>query len=256
MIAQIQYNNKNYRINLHQPIDISLVIQASDANPIAWYLGAPEIKPVTINNWVGEVAQGNSSTNFFNIFFNPHAHGTHTECLGHITHKKYAIVDALKTFFFYGKLISITPNNVQGDWVIEKSQLMELVNKTDQLEALVIRTLPNTNSKKSKKYSNTNPPYLSEQAALYIKEMGINHLLIDLPSVDKEKDNGALAAHKAFWQVKNTKNVNSDARFEATITEMIYVDNTVDEGYYFINLQIASFNNDAAPSKPILYQIL
>jgi hypothetical protein len=31
------------------------------------------------------------------------------------------------------------------------------------------------------KYSNTNPPYLEEDAARFIRESGIKHLLIDLP---------------------------------------------------------------------------
>ena len=44
---------------------------------------------------------------------------------------------------------------------------------------------------------NSNPPYLSEKAATYIREMDIKHLLIDLPSVDKEHDEGKLLAHKA-----------------------------------------------------------
>jgi hypothetical protein len=49
----------------------------------------------------------------------------------------------------------------------------------------------NEPSKKSRKYSHTNPPYLEEAAALSF-ESGIKHLLIDLPSVDKEKDEGKL----------------------------------------------------------------
>jgi hypothetical protein len=39
---------------------------------------------------------------------------------------------------------------------------------------------------------------LEEAAAGFIRECGIQHLLIDLPSVDKEKDEGKLLAHKAF----------------------------------------------------------
>jgi kynurenine formamidase len=54
-------------------------------------------------------------------------------------------------------------------------------------DAIVIRTLPNLEGKKHLKYSNTNPPYLEEDAARFIRESGIKHLLIDLPSVDKEK---------------------------------------------------------------------
>jgi len=70
-----------------------------------------------------------------------------------------------------------------------------------------------------------------------------------LPSVDKEKDNGALAAHKGFW------NFNGELRNEATITEFIFVDNAIEDGSYFLNLQVAPFENDASPSRPVLYKI-
>jgi kynurenine formamidase len=122
-------------------------------------------------------------------------------------------------------------------------------------EAIVIRTLPNKAAKKSFKYSNTNPPYLSEAAAVFLRESGIQHLLIDLPSVDKEKDDGKLFAHKAFWNVTDVNQLNEDARLNCTITEMVFVPNKVSDGNYVLNLQIASFENDASPSKPVLFAI-
>ena len=115
--------------------------------------------------------------------------------------------------------------------------------------------MPNVESKKHKNYSNTNPAYLLEEAAIFICESGIKHLLIDLPSVDREEDEGKLLAHKAFWNVKDVNNLNVDARLDCTITEMIFVDDTVKDGSYILNLQIASFENDASPSKPILYKL-
>jgi hypothetical protein len=96
---------------------------------------------------------------------------------------------------------------------------------------------------------------MSEAAALFLRECGIQHLLIDLPSVDKEKDDGKLLAHKAFWNVTDVNQLNEDARLSCTITEMIFVPNEVADGIYLLNLQIASFENDASPSKPILYSI-
>jgi hypothetical protein len=94
-----------------------------------------------------------------------------------------------------------------------------------------------------------------EAAAIFIREKGIQHLLIDLPSVDKEHDEGKLLAHKAFWNVKDVNQVNKDARFNCTITEMIYVNEEIQDGSYLLNLQFASFENDASPSKPVLYKI-
>ncbi|MES2747726.1 MAG: cyclase family protein [Bacteroidota bacterium] len=253
MKAIIQHNNQVLEIDLSKPIDISLPLSNTDANPIAWYIEKPEIKPVVFGDWIGKVSEG-SSTNFNNIFFNPHGHGTHTECLGHITREFYSINQCLKQFFFTSELISILPENVNNDLIITKSQVEKALNgKTPQ--ALVIRTLPNSESKKSKKYSNTNPPYLAEDAAIFIRESGIKHLLIDLPSVDREEDEGKLLAHKAFWNVKNVAELNEDARMDCTITEMIFVEDDVKDGSYILNLQMASFENDASPSKPVLYQL-
>ena len=80
-------------------------------------------------------------------------------------------------------------------------------------------------------------------------------MLIDLPSVDREEDEGRLLAHKAFWNVKDVNNLNEDARLDCTITEMIFVDDSVKDGSYILNLQIASFENDASPCKPVLFKI-
>lgn len=255
MKTTIQHNNKSYEIDLSQPLDISLPIQNNEQNPIAWYLDQPEINPVIMGDFVGSVASGKSSTNFNNILFNPHGHGTHTECLGHITKDFYSINQTLKIFVFVAELISVEPEAFEEDFVITKNQIEKALNGKTPV-ALIIRTLPNSTEKKHKKYSNTNPAYLIEEAAVYIREIGVQHLLIDLPSVDKEVDEGKLLAHKAFWNVKNTENANEDARFDCTITELIFVENKVQDGSYIINMQIASFENDASPSKPILYKVL
>jgi kynurenine formamidase len=249
MIANIN----NFQIDLSKPIDISIPLSNTDKNPIAWYIEKPEIEPVKFGDWVGKVSEG-SSTNFNNIFFNPHGHGTHTECLGHITREFYSINQCLKQFFFTAELISIAPEKINEDLVITKVQI-EGALKGNTLEAIIIRTLPNLVQKKHKNYSKTNPPYLSEEAATFIREIGIQHLLIDLPSVDREEDEGKLLAHKAFWNVKDVNNLNDDARLNCTITEMIFVENEIQDGSYILNLQIASFENDASPSKPILYRI-
>ncbi|MEO8516197.1 MAG: cyclase family protein [Flavobacterium sp.] len=254
MITTIDYQNKIFKIDLSKPIDISIPLSNTEENPIAWYIEKPEIEPVVFGDWIGRVSSGSSSTNFNNIFFNPHGHGTHTECLGHITRDFYSINQCLKQFFFTAELISVQPEMFGEDFIITKNQI-ELALNGKTPEAIIIRTLPNVEEKSSRKYSNTNPPYLSEEAAIFIRESRIQHLLIDLPSVDKEHDEGKLLAHKAFWNVKNIDDLNDDARMNCSITELIYVNNQVVDGSYILNIQIASFENDASPSKPILYKI-
>ena len=65
----------------------------------------------------------------------------------------------------------------------------------------------------------------------------------------EEVDDGKLSAHHAFWQYPH------NTQLHRTITEMIYVPNTVYDGSYLLNIQIASFESDASPSKPLLFQL-
>lgn len=248
MIATIQHNSKKFQIDLSKPLDISIPLKASKSNVNAWYLSEPKIKPVIIDDWVGSVEKG-ASVNFNNIHFNPHAHGTHTECIGHITEVFHSINKNLKQFFFTAELISVAAEKYMKDTVISKRQI-ELLLKDSMPQALVIRTMPNTKDKKKRQYSNTNWTYITEEAMVFIREKGIKHLLIDLPSVDREKDGGKLLAHKAFWSF------NGNQRLDCTITELIYVSNKIEDGSYMLNLQMAPFENDASPSKPILYKVL
>ncbi|MDN3722761.1 cyclase family protein [Aequorivita sp. SDUM287046] len=247
MKATIQINNQYIEVDFSKPLDISIPLQASAKNPLAWYQNAPAIEPVKMGDWTGKVSEG-ASVNFNNVFFNPHAHGTHTECLGHISEECYSVNDALKTFFFLAEVISVQPESVGEDEIISKESIVKALNgKTP--EAIIIRTLPNNSEKKSKHWSDTNWPFLHENAALFLREIGVKHLLIDLPSVDKERDEGKLLAHKAFW------NYPENPRHYCTITELIYVPDSIADGSYLLNLQIASFHNDASPSKPVLYKI-
>ncbi|WP_299684077.1 cyclase family protein [uncultured Dokdonia sp.] len=246
MKATIHHKNQTLSVDLSQPIDISIPLSDTE-NPLAWYLEKPEITPVRSEDWVGKVSEG-GDVNFNTITFNPHAHGTHTECVGHITEKVYSVNTHLKQFFFTAELITVAAEPRGEDLVISKKQLQYDL-KGKKPEALVIRTIPNTQDKKTKNWAHTNWTYIEEEAMVFLRRLGVKHLLIDLPSVDREKDDGELKAHKAFWDLEG------NIRMDATITEMIYVPHQIADGRYILNLQIAPFENDATPSKPILYKI-
>lgn len=247
MQVLLKYNNQNYQVDLSNYHDISIPFGNTKKGVRAWYMKSPEINPVKDGDFVGEVSQG-SSVNFRNIEFNPHAHITHTECMGHISKTIHSVNTHLKEYYFITEVVSVNPQVVDGDSVITKKQLETALNGR-QPKAIVIRTLPNREEKKQMNYSHTNPTYLQEQAAGWLNEIGVEHLLIDLPSVDKEKDDGELRAHKAFWSYPETK------RLHCTITEFIFVPNQVQDGIYFMNLQTAPFENDATPSRPILHKM-
>jgi hypothetical protein len=100
------------------------------------------------------------------------------------------------------------------------------------------------------------PPFFSNDAQEFIVETGFKHLLTDLPSIDRMFDEGKLSNHRIFWKVEpGSFEVNEQSRLNSTITEMIYVPDEIKDGEYILNLQIAPFASDAAPSRPLLFKV-
>lgn len=248
MIATVQYNSRKLQIDLSKPLDISIPVSDRQDNVNAWYIEKPSVEPVTDGEWIATVKDG-ACINFNNIKFNPHSHGTHTECVGHITEKVHSVNQNLNQFFFLAEVITVAPENYMKDKVISKKQLQfALGNK--KRDAVILRTMPNTKEKLTRQHSNTNWPYLMKDAVDFLVGKGIKHLLIDTPSIDREKDGCELLGHNAFW------NTSGKLRMDATITEFIYVDNRIKDGEYFLNLQVAPFENDASPSRPVLFEVI
>jgi kynurenine formamidase len=240
----LQLNDREF-INTLKPIDLSIELKAQEQSLKAWGQGNPKIEPVRDDNFIGSVAEG-GVVNFKNIFFNPHAHLTHTECCGHITKEFHSVNDSLNRYFFNAQLVTVEPEKINTDSVITLQQIRDL-DLDENIESVVIRTLPNNEYKKSCTYTGTNPPYLDSRIAQFLIDRGVEHLLVDLPSVDKEQDDGVLAFHHAFWNVPENQNTTR------TITEFIFVPSNVEDGLYILNLQMSAFCNDASPSRPILY---
>ena len=235
-------------IETSELIDLSMTLQSSPENVRAWYVDPPRMEPVRANGFIGSIEEG-GSVNFRDVYFNPHGHGTHTECCGHITKEVYAVNDVLKEYFYRATLITVDPEKMEnGDLLVQAAQIAPYLQK-DFSDAVLIRTLPNAPDKKSMNYSGTNPCYFDIEIVDLLNEYGVKHFLVDQPSVDREEDGGALAFHHAFWNVPNNPN------FERTITELIYVPNDVLDGTYILEIQLAAFQNDASPSRPILYKI-
>ncbi len=254
MRATIEHKGETISFDLHAPIDLSIAVSAN--GPRAWYVDPVRISPVINQHFTGSVKLG-GSVNFNDVVFNPHGHGTHTESVGHISRDFISVNAVLKNYFFLAEIISVKPTApvAEKDWskkedrIITQSQLAELV-KSKSPEALIIRTLPNSIVKKSQNYSDTNFCYIEAIALSWLAEIGVEHLLVDLPSVDREKDGGLLLAHHAFWRDE------SPDRMHCTITEFIFVPDEVEDGIYLMNLQVAPFENDASPSRVVVFKPL
>lgn len=246
---RLQINDTWRDADLSRPIDLSMLLRSGPENVNCFW--APEVayEPVRMGSFVGSTAEG-GLVNFFNVRFNPHGNGTHTECVGHIARERYVLRECLLHAHFSARLVSVYPQKTEeGDRVVKREQLEDLI-RPGEVQALVLRTLPNDGLKQRAHYSGANPPYIHHEAMSYLVDCGIEHFLTDLPSVDREEDGGALLAHKAFWQYPD------NIRRQATITELVYAANEVPDGDYLLNLQTASFDLDASPSRPVLYPLL
>jgi len=241
------HNAIAYTFNTLHPIDISIPVRHDGQGVNCFHTQNPVIKPFEIGDFVGSVGQG-GACNVDVITFCPHGSGTHTEGIGHITPEHQTIMESLHQGIRVAGLITMHPISVENDWVINQ-KMLELADISQELDTIIIRTIPNDDSKTSKQYSDTNPPYFLAEALDFLRSKGIKHLLCDLPSVDKEKDGGNLLAHKAFFGLPDAPEWNS------TITELIYVPNEVKDGLYILNLQTAGFQSDASPSRPQLYEV-
>lgn len=247
MLIQFNFNEILYETDTQAPIDLSLPVRRDGKGVNCFYTDRPVIEPFKAGSFTGSVNMG-GSCNVDVIRFTPHGNGTHTECLGHITGGGRLITETLKNCLLPCSLITVKPVQNENDRIITRT-LLESSAIHPHVEAIVIRTLPNTAEKRDWDYSGTNPPYFEAEALAYIREMGIVHLLCDIPSVDREEDGGKLLAHKAYFGIPDAP------QMQATITELIYADASVPDGLYLLNLQTASFQSDASPSRPFLYTL-
>ena len=239
----VEWKGRSYTAHLREGHCLAIPLDHNHPQPNAFFAPLYEAAPHKAGDWVGDTREG-ASVNFFNIRINPHGNGTHTECVGHITKERYSIHELLENGAWIAEVISAYPTlKDNGDRVIEE------ITWEEGVEAVILRTMPNPPDKLVRHYGNTNPPYLDARLAGKMADAGIRHLLLDLPSVDREEDGGELKAHKAWWQYPES------TRFEATITEMIYVDNVIPDGLYLLQIQIPALELDACPSRPFIYPL-
>ena len=266
------------RYDLDSPIDISIPLNFNGPQPNAYGVEPASSKPVKAGDLVGDTRLG-GSVNFEQYTFIPHCNGTHTECVGHITNERISVRDCLRDVFIPAILISVDPEWTGGsdDLVITREAIETAIKSEPEAvatgllpsgaetespkrgsdTALIVRTLPNDDSKLTREYGDVIPPYFSIEAMQYIVDCKFKHLLVDLPSIDRIFDDGKLSNHRTFWNVEESSFETSEkTRISSTITELIYVPNEVEDGEYLLNLQITPFVADASPSRPILFRVI
>lgn len=223
--------------------------------------------PFREGEFVGELEAG-APVNCYTLTLSPHGNGTHTESARHILKDAPYVRDALSRNFFVCAVMHVEPTALgttqdtymrrgqPDDEVVSSASVSLAWNRlaTSRFapEALAIFT----GQPRHANYTGNNPPYLSQEAMRVVRSLDIQHLLVDLPSVDREQDDGELACHRIFWGADETSESDRVARSgSCTITELIRCEEALPMGWYILDLQIPAFETDAAPSRPVLYPI-
>lgn len=267
----VEIGEKRWIADVAYAVDLSIPMHFDGAQPSFFAAPAATAKTLEAGSFIGDVRRG-GSCNCSSYSLTPHCNGTHTECVGHVTADAVAIRDISIEHFSPALLITVTPEATEatqessepgphpGDRLITRKALQASVGA--QLEsgcrALVIRTFPNDSGKRHRNYDDgPAPPYFSAEAMRWIVERNIRHLVVDLPSLDRNADAGRLTAHRIFWGLPRgaTNSAEATRRF-GTVTEFAYIDASIPDGQYLLNLQVPPFMSDAAPSRPILYPLV
>jgi arylformamidase len=280
--ALINVGNREIRIDLTSPVSLAIDLDFSPRQPR--HFGAPPAtsRPLAVPGFSGSVEHG-ASCNCQTLTLIPHCNGTHTECVGHLTREPVDAHRVAPLGLLPALLVSVEPADAAttkestdpaphaGDRLITRHALAEgwsaaatQTRVPPELRpsapfaprALVIRTLPNRPDKQHQDYSDSTPPYLSRQAAELLVERGIEHLVVDLPSIDRSRDEGRLTAHRIFFGLPPGSTALTQAtRARATVTELAYIPDTATDGPYLLELQVPALGGDAVPSRPLLYRL-
>lgn len=260
-----------YDVDLTCEESLAIKLEFGGAQPN--HFGAPKAQSNTLETggFVGDTRRG-GSCNVSELRLIPHCNGTHTETVHHVCNQPVFVSEVLRQAFFPATLVSLTPVVATTtddsyrpaleaeDKVITRRMLeAQLETVPDELlQALIARTLPNGVWKKSCQYGEDyTPPFFTLDAAHYLVKRNVEHLLVDMPSVDRMFDDGRLSVHREFWHLPQEGHAADDQTWKhKTITEMVYIADHVADGLYLLNLQTPAFDHDAAPSRPLIYPLM
>lgn len=200
----------------------------------------------------------------------PHCNGTHTECVGHLTEDRVAVSERVPGGLVLALLVTLAPvpaagsgedsdpAPAPGDRLVTAAALEAAFRRFDsaQPRAMILRTAEPA-SGPHRSYQGAAPaPYLSRQAAAWLVARDVQHVVLDLPSADRADDGGRLTAHRVFFGLPAGSRRSQDAvRPAASITELAWIDASIADGWYLLDLQMPAFQSDAAPSRPLLYAV-
>jgi kynurenine formamidase len=263
--ARLRIRDEDVEVDLEHPVSLAIEVAFDASEPR--HFGAPRARssPMHVAGFSGSVAAG-ASCNCATWTLTPHCNGTHTECVGHLTREPLDALRVVPAGLIPALLVTTAPESASGsdetsdpvpragDRLVTRRRLETAWPAGSAARALVIRTLPNGIEKRERDYTGQAAPYLTREAAQWLVEQRIEHLVVDLPSIDRIEDHGRLTAHRIFFGLPPGSSALASARrTHCTVTELAYVPDAQTDGAYLLELQVPALAGDAVPSRPLLY---
>ena len=255
---RFEWSGRQFAADLSRPVSIAIPLDF--AGPQAACFDAP---PASSRPLFAGL-----SCNCETLTLAPHCNGTHTECVGHLTEDRVAVSERVPGGLVLALLVTLAPVSAAasgegsdpepapGDRLVTAAALEGASGRFDGARpgAMILRTAEAA-SGPHRSYRGAAPaPYLSRQAAAWLVARDIQHVVFDLPSADRADDGGRLTAHRVFFGLPQGSRRSRDAsRPQASITELAWIDASIPDGWYLLDLQMPAFLSDAAPSRPLLY---
>ena len=237
----------------------------SPDNVKAFGLPSIEEKGFEAGDFIGSIDDG-GYLNCKILTIAPHGMGTHTESIRHIVADGPPVCEIVPLVPIRIRLVTLSPVQLtetsesyspgeSTDLVLTEARLQILVKNLDNSDVigLMIRSTGDVD-KKDADYTGANPPFFTTEAMKYISSR-FEHLLVDLPSVDRESDDGQLLNHRSFWNVEaGQTHLRSDCKSQRSITEMIDVPALIKDGDYWCLIAVPNIETDALPSRVLIWK--
>ncbi len=259
---------KAWRVDTDAPVELAIPLDFSGEQPRAFSLPPAGAETVEAGGFVGDTRRG-GAVNCETVTVTPHGNTTHTEGVGHISQERIFVGDVEVAPLVPAVVLCVGTRRLgdvdeqyrgefdEDDEVICRAELEKVLAATGVNDAFlqaVIIAVDDERVGGVVDYSGTNPPYLTDEAVGWLREVGCDHLLVELPSVDRESDGGTVPNHHQFFDVTQGETPGEESR-QRTITEMIQVPRHLEDGPVALSLRFARFRSDAAASRPVVYGV-
>lgn len=203
-------------------VDVSVSVQPYELpgkQSCAFHLPGASAAPFTAGSFVCAVDAG-ASVNCPVVSFCAHSNGTHTECVGHVLPGHITLDDVgRRPPVMAALLLTVRPRRLgdssdtypsgrPDDMAVTSEAVADALaalsstsSVTGPVAAVCLRTREDADGAGPRDWSGSNPPYLTGEAVVAVRRLGAAHVLVDLPSLDREDDRGHLIAHRTLFGI-------------------------------------------------------